>query len=144
MPSWFQKRVVAPGGVEPATEVEAYREGRIDERDQVRHSLVSEPVADRRALDEAYDRGRREERLRRRGSPLLSLLVLIVVIIGGLMIYLAVRNGSFSSGGAVVDRDLSRAAQTAQAPIKDAADKTGDALQSAGQSLKRKAGSNGP
>ncbi len=120
----------------PATgtvEDTAYREGRADERVRTNH------VADRVAND-AYVQGRRDERSRRRGSPLLTFLLLIVVAIGALLIYFAIQNGSFSSGGAVVDQKLSNAAETVKAPIRGAADQAGTALQNAGSNLKQDAG----
>jgi type II secretory pathway pseudopilin PulG len=67
--------------------------------------------------------------------------LLIVVAIGAALIYFAIQNGSFSSGGAVVDRKLSNAAATVQAPIRGAADKAGTALENVGSNLKQDAGS---
>lgn len=122
--------IPATGTVEDA----AYREGRVDER--VRTDRVSAGVA-----KDAYVQGRRDERARRRGSPLLTFLLLIVVAIAAVLIYFAIQNGSFSSGGAVVDQKLSNAAETVQAPIRGAADKAGTALQNAGSNLKQDAGS---
>ena len=112
----------------------AYREGRLDEK--VRTDRVSDSVA-----KDAYSRGRRDERVRRRGSPLLTFLVLIVVAIGAVMIYLAIQQRSFAGAGTVVDQKISKAADTVQAPIRGAADKAGDALQNAGANLKQDAGS---
>jgi hypothetical protein len=120
--------------------LEAYKEGRRDERLRADHESV-DPGVERAELKDAYERGRREERLRRRGSPLISVMVLLAVLVGAGLVYLAVRNGSFSRGGAVVDQGLAKVSQSAQAPIKGAADKTGDALQTAGQNLKQNAGS---
>jgi Tfp pilus assembly protein FimT len=91
--------------------------------------------------DDAYDRGRRDERARRRGSPLMTFVLLIVVAIGAVLIYFAIQNGSFSRGGAVVDQKLSNAAATVQAPIRGAADTAGTALENAGSHLKQDAGS---
>ena len=113
----------------------AYRDGRVDERRRA-------DAATRVEADDAYARGRRDERTRRRGSPLLTLLLLIVVAIGALLIYLAIRHGSFSNGGAVVDQKLSNAAATVQAPLRGAADQAGAALQNAGSHLKQDASSN--
>lgn len=103
----------------------------------------SEVAADRRA-DRREDR--REDRRaaraaprRRRGFPLFTLLILAVLVFGGVMLYLAAQNGSFSRGGAVVDNSLSNAA----APIKGAEDRAGSALESAGHHLKQAAGSPG-
>jgi hypothetical protein len=116
----------------PAEDV-AYREGRIDE-----HRHVDGVAA--ASADEAYRRGRRDERSRRRGSPLLTLLLLIVVVVGAVLIYFAIQNGSFSSGGAVVDQKLSNAAASVRAPIAGAADSAGTALENAGSNLKQDAG----
>ena len=115
-------------------EAVAYRDGRIDERRRVDAGKTV-------AAEDAYDRGRRDERARRRGSPLLTILLLIVVAIGAVLIYFAIQNGSFSSGGAVVDQKLQKATATVQAPIRGVADKAGTALQNAGADLKQDAGS---
>jgi hypothetical protein len=137
--NWFRTRpVTQPAGADTPDSVEAYREGRVDERRQVDGAPAAAAVAtpSRRDLSAAYERGRDKERSRRRGSPFFSLIVLLAVVIAGAFLYLAIRNGSFSSGGAVVDRSLDQAAHTVDAPIKNAALKTGDALQKAGQDLK--------
>ena len=115
----------------------AYREGRLDERDRLQGVTTA-------SADDAYARGRQDERLRRRGSPLLTLLLLLVVVVGAVLIYLAITRGSFSSGGAVVDQKLSHAAATVEAPVRGVADKAGSALQNAGADLKQTAGSGKP
>jgi len=127
-----------PVVVGPADESEAYREGRADERDRlVNDQGVTGNVAAARAVEvkEAYRLGRERERARRRGSPLFGFLVLVAVAIAGLFIYLAIQNGSFSNGGAVVDHSLDQATHELNAPIKGAALKAGDALEKAGNSL---------
>ena len=139
MRNWFRRQAMTqPAVVDTASPTEAYREGRVDERRRIDGAPTAAAVAapSRRDLNAAYERGRDRERSRHRGSPFLSLLVLLAVVIAGAFIYLAIRNGSFSSGGAVVDRSLDQAAHTVDAPIKNAAIKTGDALQKAGQDLK--------
>lgn len=120
---------------------EGYREGRVDERRHLAAEGVVAPgaaAATKAELDTAYERGRDRERARRsrRGSPVLSLMVLLAVVIAAGFIYLAVRHGSFSNGGAVIDHDLDTAAHTVNAPIKNAAVTTGEALQRAGEKLK--------
>ena len=100
-------------------------------------------VPGRAELSAAYEKGRKDEGRRprrRRGSPLFSFLILIVVAAAAGLFYLAAQNGSFASGGAVVDQHLSQASQTVQAPFKHAADQAGNALENAGQTLKQKAG----
>jgi len=102
------------------------------------------PSLSRAELDAAYQKGRRDGAKRRRGSPILAFIGLIATAAVALMIYLAVQNGSFSNGGAVVDNDLVNASQRVQAPINNAASKAGNALESAGHNLKQRAGDQTP
>jgi hypothetical protein len=95
--------------------------------------------ADQRELRNAYERGRRDERARRRRSPLLSLLILVVAAVGGALVYLAASEGSFTRGGGVVDRAIGHVADQA----KPAVNRTGDALENAGRSLKNSTGGPG-
>jgi hypothetical protein len=127
-----------PVGVDTGDNVEAYREGRVDERRQVETAPVAPSTkrASGAEIEAAYERGRRRGRRRRGPSALLTLVVLVAVVVAGVMIYLAIQNGSFSSGGAVVDRKIDQVQQTVDAPIKNAAINTGAALQKAGQRLK--------
>ena len=125
-----------PAGVVDAPDnVEAYREGRLDERRRVdtapivKHATPAE-------IEAAYERGRVRGRRRRGPSGLLTLVVLLAVFLAGAFIYLAIQNGSFSNGGAVVDRKIDQVQQTVDAPIKNAAINTGSALQKAGERLK--------
>lgn len=120
---------------------EGYREGQVDERRRMAaDGMVSPDVAapTRGELDVAYERGRERERAKRvrRGSPVLSLIVLLAIVLAAGFIYLAVRHGSFANGGAVLDHDINTAAHTVDAPIKNAAVTTGAALQRAGEKLK--------
>jgi len=114
-----------------ASLLSAYRAGRDDERARIQKDPGDTRVRDKRWRD-AYERGRRDERARRRGSPLLTLLLLIVAVAGGALIYLAAREGSFSRGGQVVDQTIGHAADQA----KPAVGRAGDALENAGRSLK--------
>jgi hypothetical protein len=124
--SSLSSRVPAdPAPVAASTTGEAYREGRIDER---RGETLSR--RERRA------RARAAAPRRRRGAPLLAFVILLVVAFGAIMLYLAARNGSFANAGAVIDRDLSSATQ----PVRRAEDRTGQALETAGQRLKRQSG----
>ena len=100
------------------------------------------PTPGRAELSAAYEKGRKDEMRkprRRRGSPLFSFLILMVVASAAILFYLAAQNGSFANGGAVVDKHLAQASQTVQAPIKRAANQAGDALETAGQKLKQRA-----
>ena len=70
---------------------------------------------------------------RRRGLGLIGGLVTVVAVLGALWIALAVREGSFSAGGAVVDRKIAEATLPAKTAASEAVDRTGQAVQSAGQ-----------
>ncbi len=85
----------------------------------------------------AYDHGRQDERSRRRGGfgPLGVILVLIAAV-GVILVVFAIREGSFSAGGAVVDNKLVQATSGVTPAIDNAASTTGSALENAGQNLK--------
>eukprot|EP01030_Chromulinospumella_sphaerica_P024269 gene24269-24337_t len=50
-------------------------------------------------LRAAYERGRKEERVRHRRSPFLVLGLVAVALIGGTSLVLAAKEGSFRDGG---------------------------------------------
>jgi len=86
----------------------------------------------------AYERGRVDERARRRTHPILASIVFIVALIGAGTIYLAAREGSFSGGGQVVDHSIANATRPAEVARQDAGtalSHAGDKLQDAGRSL---------
>jgi hypothetical protein len=84
----------------------------------------SRDVNDPAALDlrEAYDRGRKDERARRKRHPLLMTLTFIAAIVGVIVVALAAVNGSFGGAGKVVDQNLTVAADKAAPVVKNAAD----------------------
>jgi hypothetical protein len=125
----FPRRAAATGSVR-TPEAKAYREGRIDER-RAETRAGPQPWG-----DSAPRAGRAQEPVRRRGAPLISLIVFLIVVFGAIMLYLAAKNGSFAQGGAVIDHSLSNAA----APVRRAEDKTGATLEHAGERLKQDAG----
>jgi hypothetical protein len=95
------------------------------------------------AVRQAYERGRREERAKRpprRGSPLMTTVLLLAAATGVFIIYLGVSQGSFGRGGHMVDQNIDNATATATGAVHNAADQAGDALVNAGQSLKHTAG----
>jgi Sec-independent protein translocase protein TatA len=80
-------------------------------------------------LREAYDRGRRDERARRRRHPIGMTLTFIVALVGLVVLVLAAVNGSFGRAGESIDRGLtiarpaaSQAAATASEQLRDASD----------------------
>ena len=79
------------------------------------------------ALRQAYEQGRREERARHRGHPLIAFVVFLVALVGAGMMYLAAREGSFSRGGEVVDQKLASAAGKAGAAGQNASTAVADA-----------------
>ncbi|HEY3887614.1 MAG TPA: hypothetical protein VGL73_03505 [Caulobacteraceae bacterium] len=105
--------------------------------------VAAQPVAtvDPKTYDadmrRAYDHGRLDERSRRRGrfGPLGFILVLVAAV-GVILVVFAIREGSFSAGGAVVDNKLVQATSGVAPAIDNAASKTGTALETAGQNLK--------
>ena len=74
---------------------------------------------------EAYDRGRSEERRRHHGSPMLTLLLVLVAIVGAVTLYYAFRQGSFMGGGAAIDTKISQVSSNAVPAIQTAAAKAG-------------------
>jgi hypothetical protein len=119
--------------------------GRSDERRREAQGLDARkdlPWDQDPMLRRAYDRGRRDERARRRhrpGSAILSLLVLTAAAVGVFVIYLGVSEGSFSSAGRMVDNGVASAAHTTRQVTHQAASHVGDAVEGAGRSLKEAA-----
>jgi hypothetical protein len=93
-----------------------------------------EYTADQEDLRAAYNRGRVDERRARRHHPFIALAVIVLAMIGAWLLFLAARDGSFSSGGESADRNLSTAAQEARPVLRD----TGEALKDAGGAIKDK------
>ena len=102
------------------------------------------------AARQAYDRGRRDERARqsrrRRGFPMITLLLLAVAGAGATAVYLGVQQGSFARGGQVVDQNIASVSQTVnhtaavpQQAARSVADQAATKLQEAGQQLKQAA-----
>jgi hypothetical protein len=80
-------------------------------------------------VKDAYDRGRREERARHRSHPFIALVVFAVAIVGGIMLFLAIREGSFSGAGKVADQQLAVAQAEAPGVIANAKDNVTEAAQ---------------
>jgi hypothetical protein len=108
-------------------------------RDPVDPASPSRPPAgppdERDAYAAGVRQGLREARARRRGHPVLGLLVALVAVAGAAMLALAAHEGSFSRGGQVVDQNLSVAADQAKSAGADAVSKTGQAIENAGAAI---------
>jgi len=89
-------------------------------------------------LKKAYERGRRDERARRKNHPVLALTVSIVALAGAGMIFLAAREGSFSRGGEVVDLKLANATDSAVAAAEQSRDTAQLAVNRTGDSLRQR------
>jgi hypothetical protein len=90
-------------------------------------------------LKEAYQRGRRDERARRRRSPLAMLAVSLTALAGAGILAVSAWEGSFTGGGAVVDRQIATAADSAEPKIEAAAQDARTALRHASREAKTRA-----
>lgn len=93
-----------------------------------------EYAADREDLRAAYNRGRLDERMSRRRHPIIAIAVVILALIGAWLLFLAAREGSFSSAGQAADRGIATAADEAGPALRE----TGEALKDAGGAIKDK------
>lgn len=80
-------------------------------------------------LSEAYERGRRDERARRRRHPIGMTLTFAFALVGLVVLVLAAINGSFAGAGETIDHSLtiarpvaSQAAATAGEQIRSTTD----------------------
>jgi hypothetical protein len=99
---------------------------------------VVDPKTYNADMRRAYDHGRQDERSTRRrgGFGLLGFVLVLVAAVGVILLVFAIREGSFSAGGAVVDNKLVQATSGVAPALDSAASKTGTALETAGQNLK--------
>ena len=84
-------------------------------------AAIVDPGEVRAQINQAYDKGRHDEAKRHRSHPILGLALLLAAAVGAVVVFYAVREGSFSRGGAVVDNKLAVAASSAGPAIADAA-----------------------
>ena len=89
-------------------------------------------------LKESYERGRKDERARRRHHPVLMGLTVVAALMGVVVLGLAGLNGSFAAGGAVIDQNLHVAVNRAEPQVRDAAAEAGQSLRDAGSAAKAK------
>jgi hypothetical protein len=94
---------------------------------------------DKADLREAYERGRADERGRRKRHPLLMTLTIALAVVGVVLLAMAAVNGSFGRAGGVVDQQLNVAADRAGPAVDQAASNAGQSLRDAGQSAKARA-----
>lgn len=96
---------------DPLAPLQAYREGRRDERQQIEAGGPDHRVV-KKELDDAYGRGVRDGRNQKSGSPfaVLWFVILALVLIATGVMY--VQYGSFTGAGAALDRMINPAAST--------------------------------
>lgn len=94
------------------------------------------PVQDAADLQAAYERGRRDERARRKRHPLMMTLTVVAALAGATVLAVAAREGSFGRGGEVVDHNLAVAADRAEPVVRDAVTDAGQAVQNAGREMR--------
>lgn len=79
-------------------------------------------------VDNAYAKGVKDERARHRSHPFLTVVVALVAVVGGAMLFLAAREGSFASGGQVMDAKIAQASAQAKVVGSRAANDARDQL----------------
>jgi hypothetical protein len=82
-------------------------------------------------LRDAYDRGRADEAVRHKRNWLLTIITTLLALVGLIVLILAALNGSFARGGAVVDQQLSIAADNAEPAARNAASQVADEIRDA-------------
>lgn len=78
------------------------------------HRPTQNPALDAQEVGDAYDRGRRDERKARKHHPIMMTLTLAMALVGGVVLALAAKEGSFARGGVIVDHGLAVAANRAE------------------------------
>ncbi len=94
-------------------------------------AVAVNPGEIRAKINQAYDKGRHDEASRHRSHPIFGLALLLVAAIGAVVVFYAVREGSFSRGGAVVDSKLAVAASSAGPALAQAAADAGPKIEQA-------------
>jgi predicted anti-sigma-YlaC factor YlaD len=94
---------------------------------------------DKADLREAYDRGRNDERARRKRHPIGMTLTFAAAAVGVVILALALVNGSFTAAGSQVDQGL----RIAKPAASQAASNAGDQLRDAAAQARTKASNAG-
>ena len=106
-------------------------------------AVAVNPGEIRAKLNQAYDKGRRDEAKRHHSHPIIMLALVLIAAVGAVVVFYAVREGSFSRGGAVVDNKLATAASSAGPALAQAAStavpKIEQAAQTAGPKIEQAA-----
>jgi hypothetical protein len=87
-----------------------------------RRTTISNPslAAEEHEVQDAYARGRRDERKARKRHPIMMTLTFAAALVGAVVLALAAKEGSFARGGGIVDHGLAVATDRAQPVVMDA------------------------
>ena len=87
-----------------------------------RRTTISNPslAAEEHEVQDAYARGRRDERKARKRHPIMMTLTFAVALVGAVVLALAAKEGSFARGGGIVDHGLAVATDRSQPVVMDA------------------------
>ena len=87
-----------------------------------RHTISSQTLAhEEHEIRDAYERGRRDERRARKRHPIMMTLTFAAALVGGVVLVLAAKEGSFARSGGIVDHSLAVATDRAEPVVMDAA-----------------------
>lgn len=87
-----------------------------------RNTISNETTAhEGHEIREAYERGRRDERKARKRHPIMMTLTVAAAMVGGVVMVLAAKEGSFARSGGIVDHGLAVATNRAEPVMMDAA-----------------------
>ncbi|MDO8799276.1 hypothetical protein [Phenylobacterium sp.] len=79
------------------------------------------PAPEEPEVQDAYARGRRDERKARKRHPIMMTLTFAAALVGTVVLALAAKEGSFARSGGIVDHGLAVATDRAQPVMMDAA-----------------------
>jgi hypothetical protein len=120
-------------------------DGRVDARDDLHPAPVTErvvhttdPGLTKEVRRDAYERGRADERSRHKRNPLLTFLIVLAAAVGIVVTFLAVREGSFSGAGRVIDQEAQELRGSAARAGAEAADEAGEAMQDTGRVVEQR------
>ncbi|MBR7618242.1 hypothetical protein JKL49_02475 [Phenylobacterium sp. 20VBR1] len=87
-----------------------------------RNAISTDTMAhEQHEVRDAYERGRRDERRARKRHPIMMSLTFAAALVGGVVLVLAAKEGSFARSGGIVDHSLAAATNRAEPVVMDAA-----------------------
>lgn len=87
-----------------------------------RNAISTDTMAhEQHEVRDADERGRRDERRARKRHPIMMSLTFAAALVGGVVLVLAAKEGSFARSGGIVDHGLAAATNRAEPVVMDAA-----------------------